>query len=148
MEGADGGGGAEGGGVAGRGRGCGELDKERGRWYLARMNRIYLFLLPFLCLVTCKSPITALTGPAPETFVAPGETVAYVGTYTRPEGHVNGVAEGIYRVGINQQTGKMGSKTLAADVTNPSFLKLSADKGTLFAVSELAHDDEIGRAHV
>lgn len=69
-------------------------------------------------------------------------TTAYIGTYTRAEGHVNGQAEGIYRVGLNQRTGEMTSPKTVATTTNPSFLGLSPNKKFLYAVSELAHADE------
>jgi len=66
----------------------------------------------------------------------------YVGTYTRPEGHVNGQAEGIYRVDLNTETGEFSNKKIVAKLINPSFIKLSPDKKYLYAVSELAHADE------
>lgn len=106
------------------------------------MNYRYLFLLPFLLFTTCKTPTGTAAAAAATSWVKEGEVTTYVGTYTRPEGHVNGVAEGIYRIGIDPRTGKMGSKTAVSSTINPSFLRLSENKQTLYAVSELAHADE------
>ena len=106
------------------------------------MNYRYLLFLPLLLIAACKSPSTAIGQETGKSFVAEGEVTTYIGTYTRPEGHVNGQAEGIYRIGIDPRTGKLGSKMTVAEVTNPSFLKLSADKQTLYAVSELAREGE------
>lgn len=106
------------------------------------MNYRYLFYLPLLLLAACKTPTGSSASTAASDFVKPGEVTTYIGTYTRPEGHVNGTAEGIYRVGIDPRTGKLGSKTTVTSTTNPSFLRLMEHKQTLYAVSERAHADE------
>lgn len=66
----------------------------------------------------------------------------YVGTYTRPEGHVNGKATGIYKVQVDPVTGKLVNKKTVARLVNPSFITFSPNKKYLYAVSELAHEDE------
>lgn len=100
----------------------------------------YRYLLFLLVLISaCK---TAKVDQSKATEADANQTIAYVGTYTRSEGHVNGQAEGIYRIGIDKRTGKIGKQETVASTTNPSFLTLSADKQFLYAVSELAHADE------
>ena len=69
-------------------------------------------------------------------------TTFYIGTYTRPEGHVDGNAKGIYQVQVNETTGEITEKRLVTVLTNPSFLTYSPDKKYLYVVSELAHADE------
>lgn len=86
--------------------------------------------------------VLVLVSACKTTSVSTDLTTAYIGTYTRAEGHVNGQAEGIYRVGLNQRTGEVTSPVTVATTTNPSFLRLSANKQYLYAVSELAHADE------
>lgn len=63
------------------------------------------------------------------------ETTLFVGTYT------NTGSEGIYTYTFDPDTGKLLDKKLAATITNPSFLALSPDKNTLYAVGEV--DDYI-----
>ncbi|MEL7159514.1 MAG: lactonase family protein, partial [Bacteroidota bacterium] len=74
----------------------------------------------------------------------PGANVltVYLGTYTRQEGHVNGQAKGVYRAKIDLNGGRMTEPGLVAEVTNPSFLKLSNDEKVLIVASELARADE------
>ncbi|MFT7121021.1 MAG: 6-phosphogluconolactonase [Neolewinella sp.] len=76
------------------------------------------------------------------TSISTDQTTAYIGTYTRAEGHVNGQAQGIYSVSVDPVTGKMSNTQPIATLTNPSFLKKSADGKFVYAVSELAQDDE------
>lgn len=73
---------------------------------------------------------------------------AYIGTYTKKEGHVDGQAEGIYVVYQNPENGTLEFGKTAANITNPSFVRTSADKKNLYAVSELGPgDDESGYIH-
>ncbi|MEM6770743.1 MAG: beta-propeller fold lactonase family protein, partial [Bacteroidota bacterium] len=76
------------------------------------------------------------------TSVSTDLTTAFIGTYTRTEGHVDGQADGIYRVSLNPRTGEVSGPVTVATTTNPSFLRLSNDKRNLYAVSELARGDE------
>ena len=69
-------------------------------------------------------------------------TTFHIGTYTRPEGHVEGNAKGIYKIQVNESTAEIIGKKLVAKIINPSFLTHSPDKKHLYAVSELAHSDE------
>ncbi|MEL6718318.1 MAG: beta-propeller fold lactonase family protein, partial [Bacteroidota bacterium] len=67
---------------------------------------------------------------------------AYIGTYTRTEGHVDGKANGIYKVSIYTMTGEFLEQKTVAQLINPSFVKRSKDQKYLYAVSELAQEDE------
>lgn len=59
------------------------------------------------------------------------DEVLFVGTYT------NNGSEGIYRFNLNLETGQLKNQTLAAAIKNPSYLTVSPDKKTLYAVSEI-----------
>ena len=59
------------------------------------------------------------------------EEVLFVGTYT------NNGSEGIYRYNFNLKTGQLENKKLAATIKNPSYLTLSPDRNTMYAVSEV-----------
>ncbi len=56
----------------------------------------------------------------------------YVGSYTE-----NG-SKGIYSYSFNPDDGQLTQKALVAEMTNPSFLKISPNKKNLYAVSEVA----------
>lgn len=58
-------------------------------------------------------------------------TTLFVGTYTG-----NG-SEGIYKFDFDSATGQLTGKTLAAAIENPSFLTISPDRKTLYAVGEI-----------
>jgi 6-phosphogluconolactonase len=62
---------------------------------------------------------------------AAGETLVYVGTYTRDT-----ASKGIYRLRLDPATGKLSAPEMAAEVENPSFLTIHPERGTLYAVSE------------
>jgi len=100
---------------------------------------VYYLLLLFTIGTACsteekKQEITSIKSTNLTTF--------HIGTYTRSEGHVDGNAKGIYKIQVNESTGKIIEKKLVATVINPSFLSYSPDKKYLYAVSELAHADE------
>jgi len=69
----------------------------------------------------------------------------FVGTYTKKEGHVDGQGKGIYFLALDGKNGKITRDTLygrnAFHSVNPSFLAVSPDKKTLFAVNELNPND-------
>ncbi len=65
----------------------------------------------------------------------------FIGTYTKPEGHVNGQADGIYVVYQDPKSGNLEKGKTVAEVINPSFVKASKDGEFLFAVSELGSGD-------
>lgn len=62
----------------------------------------------------------------------------FVGTYT------NGDSEGIYTFQFDADSGVLSNKSLAAELTNPSFLAISENKEHLYAVQETADFDSLG----
>lgn len=73
---------------------------------------------------------------------------AFIGTYTKKEGHVDGKADGILSVKQDPETGKISLGKTLVKVTNPSFVKLTSDNKYLYAVSELTDNDaEAGFIH-
>ena len=83
------------------------------------MKKYHVLLLSiFLFVIGCKNEQTQKTH------------TLFVGTYTE-----NG-SEGIYSYHFNPKTGELGHKKLAAEVGNPSFVKVSPDKKYLYAVEE------------
>ncbi|SDS33807.1 lactonase family protein [Christiangramia echinicola] len=72
----------------------------------------------------------------------------YVGTYTKKEGHVDGKAQGIYLLNQDPDTGDLNFVCTAAQMTNPSFVKVGKMGKYLYAVSELGPNDaESGFVH-
>ncbi|WP_273273129.1 lactonase family protein [Maribacter polysiphoniae] len=83
------------------------------------MKKYYVLLLStFLFLFGCKNEQTRKTH------------TLFVGTYTE-----NG-SEGIYSYHFDPNTGELGHKKLAAEIGNPSFVKVSLDKKYLYTVEE------------
>lgn len=72
---------------------------------------------------------------------------AFVGTYTRDEGHVDGKAKGIYQISADTSTGQLFRVSTVSDITNPSFVIFSPDGKYLYAASETA-DGEQGNGQV
>lgn len=62
---------------------------------------------------------------------------AFVGTYTRKEGHVDGKAEGIYHLHVDSTNGRLNRVATITGIINPSFVVLSPDGRYLYAVSEI-----------
>ena len=61
----------------------------------------------------------------------------FIGTYTKPEDHVQGHAEGIYVYRFDEQTGGIEYLSTASDIVNPSYLTVHPFKPLLYAVSEI-----------
>ena len=103
--------------------------------------RIPVNLLLLIILVTsCKG-----TGERGAEISENGETMqtAFIGTYTKKEGHVDGKGAGIYAISQNSETGALVMGETVAEIINPSFVKTSADKKYLYAVSELGPNDAV-----
>ena len=62
----------------------------------------------------------------------PTKVTVYVGTYT------GGESKGIYQFELDLKTGKATAPTLAAEVSNPSFLAIHPNGKNLYAVGELS----------
>lgn len=76
-------------------------------------------------------------------------TTAYVGTFTRDEGWVNGQAKGVYQINLNKVDGKITGQKMIAPITNPAYLAESADKKYLYVTSHLSRNGEpTGFLHV
>ncbi len=58
------------------------------------------------------------------------EIHAFIGTYT------SGTSKGIYSVSLDLETGRLGPVSLAAEATDPSFLALSPNLKSLYAINE------------
>lgn len=70
----------------------------------------------------------------------------YIGTYTRPEPHVDGKGAGIYFAELNPVTGDMALLSALTVAVNPSYVTLSQGGRYLYAVNELAGDLAIPHA--
>jgi len=69
------------------------------------------------------------------------EIPVYIGTYTKKEGHVDGKAKGIFLAMQDPKNGSLQPEKTVAEITNPSFVKVSSDGKNLYAVSELGSGD-------
>jgi 6-phosphogluconolactonase len=66
----------------------------------------------------------------------------YIGTYTRPEGHVDGRGEGVYVYQFDSTTGHLSHQSTCPGVVNPSFLTVEPQGQYLYAVNELTREEE------
>lgn len=62
---------------------------------------------------------------------------AFVGTYTRKEGHVDGKAKGIYQISADTSNGQLYRLNTVPDIINPSYVIYSPDGKYLYAASEI-----------
>jgi len=62
----------------------------------------------------------------------------YIGTYTQKEGHVNGKAAGIYKMTFDPATLELRVTDTIKGMINPSYVALSPDHLTLYAVNEIS----------
>ncbi|MBC9796684.1 lactonase family protein [Sinomicrobium weinanense] len=117
------------------------------------LKKTFLLLACTATLLACKEKKNRTTLPgenkAPKNTAAPKDaSFAFIGTYTRKEGHVDGKAEGVYLLQREGNDGQLKIVTTAAKMTNPSFLAISPDRQNLYAVSEVARENETGALHV
>jgi 6-phosphogluconolactonase (cycloisomerase 2 family) len=75
---------------------------------------------------------------APGGRTAKGSVLAYVGTYSSPQGPEGskGRGQGIYRFRMNTSDGSLSEQKLFADDSNPSWLAFSPSRDYLFAANE------------
>lgn len=64
--------------------------------------------------------------------------LVFIGTYTRPEPHVQGKAEGIYMYELDAASGALRYLSTTTGQINPSFVALDARGHYLYAVNEVA----------
>jgi len=69
--------------------------------------------------------------------VTSDDQIVYIGTYTRPEPHVQGKAKGIYAYRLDSAAGALHYLNVASGPVNPSFLVVDAARRYLYAVEEL-----------
>jgi 6-phosphogluconolactonase len=62
---------------------------------------------------------------------------AFVGTYTRKEGHVDGKAKGIYQLELDSGSSRLLRVGTIPDIINPSFVNFDPKGRFLYAVSEI-----------
>ncbi len=87
------------------------------------MLKFFVFSLVALALIPASGG--AQEGPSPKGYWV------YLGTYTSPEG-----SRGIYRSLFDPANGKLSEPELAAEIDSPSFLHISPDGKSLYAVNE------------
>ena len=105
------------------------------------MKNIFRLTFLFLLILSCKNVDKNEPSYIPEHDGNIKLNVAYIGTYTKKEGHVDGKAEGIYTVYQDDKSGVIRLGTTVAPMINPSFLITSKNKKNLYAVSELGPKD-------
>ncbi|MGS2761633.1 lactonase family protein [Sinomicrobium sp. M5D2P9] len=118
------------------------------------LKKTLLLLVCTMSFLACKDKkkesgiSTNKTVQTPEKETLKEASYAFVGTYTRREGHVDGQAKGVYLLERDDENGKLVQETVAAEVVNPSYLAISPDKENLYVVSEVANEGETGTIHV
>lgn len=103
-------------------------------------------ILIFLIFNACEMhKSTEQNQPAEEEKIE-NSTLLFVGTYTRKEGHVDGKADGIYILKMNNETGELTPVDTIRNQINPSYLTIHPNGKYIYAVNELADGspDNIG----
>ncbi len=91
----------------------------------------YRLVLLLLLLIGCQTEKEAEYAEKSAT------RTVFVGTYTRPEGHVDGKGEGIYVFEQDSLSGNLKKMGTEARIINPSFLAPSHNGKFLYAVEEI-----------
>ena len=68
--------------------------------------------------------------------------IVYIGTYTKPEPHVEGRGAGIYVYHMDPATGALTLDSVATEPVNPSFLAIDPQRRFLYAASEVMTFEE------
>ncbi len=111
-----------------------ELVNEMVDSYTPKETRVMLKFYGLVLFVASLHPLMAQAIDPPTS----GKYWVFLGTYTEADG-----SRGIYRSSLDAATGELSEPELAADVDNPSFLNLSPDGKTLYAVSEVAPEGSV-----
>lgn len=93
------------------------------------------FLKTAAALVVAQPVFGAVRPPANRT--PSGKLLAYVGTYTGAVG-AGSNGEGIYRFKMNQETGELSHRSLAAKTPCPSWIAIHPSRKYLYAANEIA----------
>jgi len=104
-------------------------------------NQFVLFIL-LMILGNSSCMYNSKVKEASDLDLPPFFSSVYVGTYTKKEAHVDGKANGIYLLKMNNEDGHLEMQSTVAEIVNPSFLVTSPDGRNLYAVSEVA--DSLG----
>ena len=78
-----------------------------------------------MSLVSSLFPVPYLSLAQEAAGGTPDLNTVYIGTYTKKEAHVDGRAAGIYKVTQDPLSGTLLFAGTVAEVTNPSFVKVS-----------------------
>lgn len=100
-------------------------------------NLIPIIVVALFCVFSNCKPVSSNTSKS--------ESVSYkiaVGTYTKKEGHVDGKADGVYLLEMDQQSGALKFVDTVQNLINPSYLTIVDEN--LYAVNEIASDTENG----
>lgn len=100
-----------------------------------------LFIVLFIAGCNSRSVTDQTEEPKVAETVQPIRMQAFVGTYTRKEGHVDGTAKGVYQLAVDPDTGKPFRTNTIGEIINPSFVVYAPDGKYLYAVSEIAGND-------
>lgn len=101
-------------------------------------SKLFIVLLLFLTGMGCTSRSVPENESTTESFSpSPDLMQAFVGTYTRKEGHVDGKAKGIYQLELDTSNQQLLRTGTIADIINPSFLTFDPKGNYLYAVSEI-----------
>ncbi|MEM9837447.1 MAG: beta-propeller fold lactonase family protein, partial [Bacteroidota bacterium] len=102
---------------------------------------IGLVTASLLCFSGCQPTSPSEQVRAEEPADSQHQLPLYIGTYTRKEGHVDGKASGIYFATLDARTGSIAVQDSTAGIINPSFVKMSLDGKSLYAVSEVGEGE-------
>ncbi|MCF6296602.1 MAG: lactonase family protein [Flavobacteriaceae bacterium] len=90
-----------------------------------------LFVITLFSLITsCNQKKSKIYTEIKEEIIKPENIELLVGTYT------DGSSKGIYKLLFNPADGSIESKSLVAEIKNPSFFSISKDKQFVYTVSE------------
>ncbi|HZP01644.1 MAG TPA: lactonase family protein [Terriglobia bacterium] len=86
----------------------------------------------------------AFAAPTNQAASAKGRILAYVGTYSSPQGPEGsgGNGKGIYLFEMNPRTGALAMRGLYSDSSNPSWLAFDPSRTHLYAANEIANFDD------
>ncbi|MCP9200626.1 lactonase family protein [Gramella sp. GC03-9] len=95
----------------------------------------------YICLILVSMFVSSIYAQMKKQNLPDSINRMYVGTYTKKEGHVDGKAKGIYLLSQHSSNGKLNFVTTAAEIVNPSFVKVGKQGKYVYAVSELGPGD-------
>ena len=105
---------------------------------MPNLHAIATLLLAGLLLACAAASPAAEPDPNKKAPADGNQLRVYVGTYTRKAGKgTRKASKGIYLVHLDTATGRLDEPTLAAEVTNPSFLAIHPSRRFVYAVGEM-----------